>query len=101
MYFLFGSIDECESFLLLIPYYDLMEGKGMRIRRKRRKARLATGDVCKTPTPSGPIPIPYPKFAKSSDTIGGSKTVNISGKEVGIKGRSRFKKSEGDEPSTG
>ena len=81
--------------------YDLVEGKGMRYRRKSRKSRLSTGDVCKTNPPSGPIPIPYPKFAKSSDSAGGSKTVKISGKEVGIKGRSRFKKSEGDEPSTG
>ena len=26
-------------------------------------------DVCKTPTPGGPIPIPYPNIGKSSDTI--------------------------------
>jgi len=24
-------------------------------------------DVCKTPSPGGPIPIPYPNIAKSSD----------------------------------
>ena len=30
-------------------------------------------DVCKTPTPGGPIPIPYPNIAKSSDTVKSSK----------------------------
>ena len=30
-------------------------------------------DVCKTPTPGGPIPIPYPNIGKSSDTSKGPK----------------------------
>ena len=28
-------------------------------------------DVCKTPTPAGPIPIPYPNIGKSADTSSG------------------------------
>ena len=32
-------------------------------------------DVCKTPSPGGPIPIPYPNTAKSSDTADGSSSV--------------------------
>ena len=32
-------------------------------------------DVCKTPSPGGPIPIPYPNIAKSSDTSQGTKKV--------------------------
>lgn len=36
-------------------------------------------DVCKTPTPGGPIPIPYPNVGKSSDTSSGPTTVKIDG----------------------
>ena len=39
-------------------------------------------DVCKTPTPGGPVPIPYPNTSKASDTSGGSKKVKIDGKTV-------------------
>ena len=34
---------------------------------------IAFPDVCKTPTPGGPIPIPYPNIAQSSDTATESK----------------------------
>jgi hypothetical protein len=34
---------------------------------------IAFPDVCKTPSPSGPIPIPYPNIAKSADTSKGAK----------------------------
>ena len=57
-------------------------------------------DVCKTPSPAGPVPIPYPNIAKSSDTSKGTKTVKIDGKEVMTKDSSYYKKSTGDEPST-
>ena len=53
-------------------------------------------DVCKTPSPAGPIPIPYPNIAMSSDTAEGSKTVKADGNPVMIKG-SNFKMSTGDE----
>jgi uncharacterized Zn-binding protein involved in type VI secretion len=53
-------------------------------------------DVCKTPTPAGPIPIPYPNIGQSSDTTNGSKTVQIQGAETMLKG-STFKMSAGDE----
>jgi hypothetical protein len=39
-------------------------------------------DVCKTPGPGGPVPIPYPNIARSSDLKGGSRTVSISGAPV-------------------
>lgn len=54
-------------------------------------------DVCKTPSPGGPIPIPYPNIAKSSDTAKGAKKVKCDGKPVCIK-TSNFKTSVGDEP---
>jgi len=42
-------------------------------------------DVCETPSLGGPIPIPYPNIAKSSDTSSGSKKVKTDGKEVSLK----------------
>ena len=55
-------------------------------------------DVCETPSPGGPIPIPYPNIAKSSDTSKGTEKVKIEGKEAMTKASS-YKKSTGDEPS--
>lgn len=53
-------------------------------------------DVCKTPSPGGPIPIPYPNIARSSDTSQGSKTVTADGNSVMLQG-SCFSTSTGDE----
>jgi len=36
-------------------------------------------DVCKTPSPGGPIPIPYPNIGKSADTTAGPSTVTNDG----------------------
>jgi len=57
---------------------------------------IAFPDVCKTPTPGGPVPIPYPNIAMSSDTAKGSKSVKIDGNPVCLKD-SNFKTSTGDE----
>jgi uncharacterized protein DUF4150 len=56
-------------------------------------------DVCKTPSPAGPIPIPYPNIAKSSDTAKGSKKVKCDGNPVCLKD-SNFRMSTGDEGGT-
>lgn len=57
-------------------------------------------DVCKTPVPpGGPVPIPYPNVAQSSDTDKGSTTVKIDGNPIMLKG-SCFKTSTGDEPGS-
>jgi len=53
-------------------------------------------DVCKTPSPAGPVPIPYPNIAQSTDTAQGSKKVKADGNPVMLKG-SNFKMSSGDE----
>src|SRR5262245_31398098 len=53
-------------------------------------------DVCKTPTPGGPIPLPYPNIAQSSDTADGSSTVKVDGNPIMLKG-SNFRMSTGDE----
>ena len=56
-------------------------------------------DVCKTPSPAGPIPIPYPNIAKSSDTSKGSKKVKMDGNPICLK-NSNFSTSVGDEAGT-
>jgi len=53
-------------------------------------------DVCKTPTPAGPVPIPYPNIAQSADTADGTSTVKIDGNPIMLKS-SNFKMSSGDE----
>lgn len=57
---------------------------------------VAFPDVCKTPSPSGPIPIPYPSIGKSSDASGGPSTVTIEGKMPMVKGAT-YSVSTGDE----
>jgi len=53
-------------------------------------------DVCKTPTPGGPVPIPYPNTGKSSDTSGGPSTVTVDGQMPMVKG-AKYSTSTGDE----
>jgi len=57
---------------------------------------IAFPDVCKTPSPAGPIPIPYPNIAKSSDTDKGTKKVKCDGNPVCVED-SNFSTSTGDE----
>lgn len=57
-------------------------------------------DVCKTPGPSGPVPVPYPNVARSSDTAQGSATVEVQGNPIALKD-SCFSTSTGDEAGTG
>jgi hypothetical protein len=57
---------------------------------------IAFPDVCKTPSPAGPIPIPYPNIAKSSDTASGTSKVKCDGNPVCVKD-SNFSMSTGDE----
>jgi uncharacterized Zn-binding protein involved in type VI secretion len=53
-------------------------------------------DVCKTPSPGGPIPIPYPNLAESTNLAQGSVTVKIEGQMAAIKD-SNYMISTGDE----
>jgi hypothetical protein len=57
---------------------------------------MAFPDVCNTPSPMGPIPIPYPNIAMSSDTSQGSTDVKMDKNPVMLKG-SAFAQSTGDE----
>lgn len=60
---------------------------------------IAFPDVCKTPTPGGPVPIPYPNISKAGDTDKGAKKVTCDGNPVCVKD-SVFKTSVGDEAGT-
>ena len=53
-------------------------------------------DVCKTPTPAGPVPIPYPNIGKSSDASGGPSSVTTDGEMPMTKG-AKYMMSAGDE----
>ena len=53
-------------------------------------------DVCKTPTPGGPVPIPYPNLAESSNLSQGSTTVKIEGQPAAVRG-CNYAISTGDE----
>ena len=56
-------------------------------------------DVCKTPTPGGPVPIPYPNLGQSSDTSDGPTTVTIDSKMPMVKG-AKYSTTTGDEAGT-
>ncbi len=60
---------------------------------------IATPDVCKTPTPAGPVPIPYPDIGQASDTSEGPTTVTTDGEMPMVKG-AKYAKSSGDEAGT-
>lgn len=55
-------------------------------------------DVCKTPTPGGPVPMPYPDIGVCSDGSGSSK-VKVKGKQALRKG-DKLSKSNGDQAGT-
>ncbi len=57
-------------------------------------------DVCKTPSPGGPVPIPYPNIAFARDLAKGSTTVKADGGNMIANKGSEFSKSIGDEPGT-
>jgi hypothetical protein len=60
---------------------------------------IAFPDVCKTPSPAGPIPIPYPNIAKASDTSDGPSTVKTDGEMPMVKS-AKYSTSSGDEAGT-
>src|SRR3954462_12865833 len=57
-------------------------------------------DVCKTPSPAGPIPIPYPNIAKSADTDKGSSSAKVDGNPIMLQG-SVYSTSTGDGAGSG
>ncbi len=56
-------------------------------------------DVCKTPTPGGPVPIPYPNIGQATNTSKGTKKVKVDGKMAMVKG-AKYSMTSGDEPGS-
>ncbi|HEX5753084.1 MAG TPA: DUF4150 domain-containing protein [Archangium sp.] len=69
------------------------------VHKETNGVTIAMPDVCKTPSPGGPIPIPYPNIARSADTSKGTKDVSVDGNPVCVKD-SHFSTSTGDEAGT-
>ena len=67
------------------------------VHKKSSGVTFCFPDVCKTPTPGGPVPIPYPNIARSANTAKGTKKVKCDGKPICVK-TSKFSTSVGDEP---
>lgn len=59
----------------------------------------AVPDVCKTPSPGGPVPVPYVNVARDGDLAKASTSVTIEGNPVALKD-SHLSTSSGDEPGT-
>jgi hypothetical protein len=66
------------------------------VHKKSSGMNMVFPDVCKTPTPAGPIPIPYPNIGKSSDTSQGAKKVTVDGAMPMVKG-AKYSMTAGDE----
>ena len=56
-------------------------------------------DVCKTPSPGGPIPLPYPNIGMVAQATKTSKKVKFTGRPV-VHKMSEIPRSTGDEPGT-
>lgn len=64
-------------------------------------AKSTLPDVCKTPSPGGPVPIPYPVIISMSNSLAkGTKTVKVDGKKMAAVKGSEFSRCNGDEAGT-
>lgn len=64
-------------------------------------AKSTIPDVCKTPSPGGPVPIPYPVIVSMSSSLAkGTKTVKVDGRKMAAIKGSEFSRCNGDEPGT-
>ncbi len=61
---------------------------------------IAFPDVCKTPSPGGPIPIPYPNIGESDNTSTSSKSTKRKGLAVEMSAEDRTRQSELAGPET-
>ena len=61
-------------------------------------AAATVPDVCKTPSPGGPVPVPYPNIAQSITLDKGTKTVKADGGNMCANKGSEYSMSNGDEP---
>lgn len=64
-------------------------------------AKSTLPDVCKTPSPGGPIPVPYPIIVSmSANLVKGTTTVKVDGGNMAAVKGSEFSMCNGDEPGT-
>jgi hypothetical protein len=64
-------------------------------------AKNTLPDVCKTPSPGGPIPIPYPVIiSRAGDLDKGTKTIKVDGGNMAAIKGSEISRCMGDEPGT-
>ncbi len=82
-----------------MPSHILVNSLGLTYKGTIGLSAATIPDVCKTPSPGGPVPIPYPNIATQSTLKGGTKTVKAKGKMIAVKG-SQYSSSNGDEPGT-
>ncbi|WMJ02458.1 DUF4150 domain-containing protein [Pseudomonas chlororaphis subsp. aurantiaca] len=77
----------------------LVDGLGLTYKGSMGISTATIPDVCKTPSPSGPVPVPYPNIARQSSLQKGTTTVKAHGKMIAVKG-SQYGRSNGDEAGT-
>lgn len=83
-----------------MPSHITVNGLGLTYKSTLGISTATIPDVCKTPTPGGPVPLPYPNIANQGSLDKGTTTVFAkSGKMIAIKG-SEYSMSTGDEPGT-
>jgi hypothetical protein len=79
----------------MMPQSTYTDGRGI-VHKGSNGTSIAFPDVCKTPTPGGPVPIPYPNVGQSSDVTSGPTTVKCDGNMPATKD-AKYVKSTGDE----
>jgi hypothetical protein len=77
-----------------------VDGLGLTYKGSVGISNATIPDVCKTPSPGGPIPVPYPNIARQSSLQNGTTTVKAHGQMIAVKG-SQYGSSNGDEAGTG
>ena len=82
-----------------MPSHILVNGLGLTYKSTIGLSTATVPDVCKTPSPGGPVPIPYPNFATQSTLKDGTTTVTAKGQMIAVKG-SQYGSSNGDEAGT-
>lgn len=82
-----------------MPSHVVVNGLGLTYKSTIGLSIATIPDVCKTPSPGGPVPIPYPNIANQGSLDKGTKKVKAKGKMVAVKG-SQYTRSNGDEAGT-